>query len=340
MTNYLSSASLEVSSQAAGVVGYPLKEGTGSAAAVTTGEYTGPSGTIYVVEIDSVGPGKEIGQATFRWKRADSSSVWEEVNRPTSASVVSLDRGVKIKWMSGAGDDFALGDSWTIETPSPFGPAGLYDLNRDTAFRSGGLDDPTWIKADLGSARQAGACFILDHNFSASASLSLQANSADDWSDPLYERSLEYGEGAIGLFLNQTYRYWRLAVRDPANTQGYIEVGEWFLGTGLDSGLVLPGGPVMGLDGSELDWQPRQVFSGTFVAPGSIVLNNLLSWYEELLAADKRRKHPFIFCLDQDDPGSSAYLMRFQTQNLNHTQTGPDSYQVPLSLIEVEKSDV
>ena len=63
------------------MVGYPLKEGAGrgSAAAVTTGEYTGSSGTIYVVEIDSVGLGKEIGQATFRWKRADSSSVWEEV---------------------------------------------------------------------------------------------------------------------------------------------------------------------------------------------------------------------------------------------------------------------
>ncbi len=339
-TNYLSSAALEVSSQAAGVVGYPLKEGSGSAAAVTAGEYAGPAGTIYLVEIDSVASGKEIGRATFRWKRADSVGGWEEVNRFTSASVVSLDRGVKIKWMSGSGDDFALGDRWTIETPSPFGPAGLYDLNRDTVFRSGGLDDPTWIKADLGSARQAGACFILDHNFSASATLTLQANSADDWTAPPYEQSLSYGQDRIGLLLDQTYRYWRLVVQDPTNPAGLIEIGEWFLGDGLDSGLLLPGGPARGLDGSELDWLPRQVFSGTFVAPSSTVLSALMEWYEELLTADSRRMCPFLFCTDQENPGSNTYLMRFQGRNLNHGQTGPDSYPVQMSMIEVERTNV
>lgn len=339
-TNFLASATLSVSSLAEGVVGYPLKEGLGSAAAVSDGSYTGSAGALYRLEIDSVDAGKEIGQATFRWKRSDSASGWEESLQATSDSTLTLDRGVEVKWIAGSGDDFELGDAWTIETGTPFGPAGLTDLNRDTAFRSGGLDGPTWIKADLGSARQVLACFVMDHNFSSGATITLQANTADDWNSPAYEQSLTYNQAKIGLFLDQTYRYWRLAVEDGSNPDGYLEVGEFFLGQGLDSGLLLPGSQEIGLDGSDLDWTPRTVFSGVFVAPGSTVLENLMGWYARLLEADKRRERPFIFCLDRDDPGSNCYLMRFVNQNLNHVQIGPDSYRVQIGLIELERSDV
>ncbi len=339
-TNFISSASLSVSSKADGIVGYPLKEGLGSAAAATDGNYTGSAGNLYRVEIDSINSGKEIGQATFRWKRSDSVSGWEEVNRVTSDSTLTLDRGVRIKWTGGSGNDFELGDKWTLETSTPFGPAGLADLNRDTVFRSGGLDGPTWIRADLGSARRVRACFILDHNFSSGATLTLQANSTDDWVSPAYEQGLTYHEAKIGLFLDQTYRYWRLAAEDQSNPDGYLEVGELFLGDGLDSGLILPGGPELGLDGSDLNWIPRTVFSGVFVAPGSTVLENLMAWYGRLLEADKRRKQPFIFCLDQAAPSPNTYLMRFVNKKLNHVQIGPDSYRIQMSMEEVERSDV
>ena len=339
-TNFVASASLSVSSQAEGIVGYPLKEGLGAAAAVSDGSYTGSGGVLYRLEIDSVSAGKEIGQATFRWKRSDSASGWEESGRATSESVAVLDRGVKVRWIGGTGDDLELGDRWIIETNTPFGPAGLADLNRDTAFRSGGLDGPTWIRADLGSAKRVRACFIMDHNFTSEAALTLQANGTDEWTTPAYEQSLTHHEAKIGLFLDQTYRYWRLTAADASNPDGYLEIGEFFLGQGLDSGLLLPGSQEMGLDGSELNWTPRTSFSGVFVAPSLTVLEGLMDWYAGLLEADKRRLRPFIFCLDKDDPSPNSYLMRFVNQNLNHVQIGPGSYRIQIGLIELERSDV
>ncbi|MBW1713252.1 MAG: hypothetical protein JRJ59_08925, partial [Deltaproteobacteria bacterium] len=46
-TNLLTEAQLNASSTAAGVVGHPLKEGTGSAAAATDGPYSGSSNRSY-----------------------------------------------------------------------------------------------------------------------------------------------------------------------------------------------------------------------------------------------------------------------------------------------------
>ncbi len=339
-TNFIASATLEVSSKADGVVGYPLKEGSGSAALVSDGRYSGPAGTLYSVEIDSVTVGRGIGQATFRWKRTDSSSGWEATGRATKESIVTLDRGVKIKWVGGPGDDFKLGDRWTIETATPFGPAGLHDLNRDTVFRSGGLDGPNWIKADLGSAKRVRAVFVMDHNISPTATLTLQANSTDSWASPPYEQSLTHGKTRLGLFLDRTYRYWRLVIQDQTNPDGLIEIGEWFVGDGLVSGLVMPGGPDMGIDGSDLDWLPRQVFSGVFIAPDSSTLAGLWEWYDELLAADKRRERPFLFCADSIDPGPNTYLMKFVNQKLSHTQVGPDTYRIQVNMIELGKTNV
>lgn len=153
--NLLEDGQLEASSTASGVVGYPVKIGTsvgdpGAAAMLTQGGYTGPNTRTYTVEIDSIASGAEVGSATFRWKHSDSSG-WEATGVVTSASWLTLENGVQIKWTSGTGDDFASGDQWVIACSLDYGLASLTLLNRDRVFRSNALDSPNWIDADLGA---------------------------------------------------------------------------------------------------------------------------------------------------------------------------------------------
>lgn len=124
--NLAEAASLAISSVVAGRVSSVAPQKTGSAVLVAQGPYTGQEGRAYTVQIDSVSPGNEIGQATFRWRRDDSAS-WEASGQATSASLVSQDNGVQIRWNAGAGDDFALYDLWNFLAEQVHSPAALVD---------------------------------------------------------------------------------------------------------------------------------------------------------------------------------------------------------------------
>ncbi len=67
-SNFITDESmLAVSSLRTGIVTSALKEGTGSAILNTSGDYGGSTDLEYIVEIDSIAGGAEVGQATFRW---------------------------------------------------------------------------------------------------------------------------------------------------------------------------------------------------------------------------------------------------------------------------------
>jgi|GEM_PF-5482313 len=151
----LDATTLAASSVKGGSVGFPIKTGTGSAVAYTAGSYEGLFTVTYCVQIDDVSGGASVGEATFRWKRSDSTATWEAEGVATSDTYIELDRGVEIKWVAGEGDDFIVGDNWVIIAAASFGLANLSDLNRDSAWRSDGLDSPDYITADLGGAYEA-----------------------------------------------------------------------------------------------------------------------------------------------------------------------------------------
>jgi hypothetical protein len=339
-TNRLATATLEASSTAGGVVGYPLKEGSGAAVCATDGVYAGSRNRLYTVEIDAVADGTEVGQAKFRWKHSESASGWQATGLATSGSLLALDEGVKVKWLSGAGPDFALGDRWTFEATAPFGPGNLHDLDRDTVFRTAVLDNPAWLKADLGQAGRIRACLLLDHNFTAQATVTLQANTADSWTNPPYSQSLVVQAGLMALFLDQTYRYWRLTIADEANPAGYLSLSEWFLGDGLSPRLLAHRGWERGRDVSRLDCLPRETVSLELTAPDATQRDALLAWYDGLLSAGQRRLQPFFFCADTAAPAGATWLMGLAKPQLRHLQRGRDSYRLSLELIERERSNV
>lgn len=76
---------------------------------------------------------------------------------------------------------------------------------------------------------------IIQHNFSATASVKLQMNSADDWTTPPVDETLTWSSGIIAEFFTSTksYQYLRVLITDAANADGYIEIGRIMAGLHL-----------------------------------------------------------------------------------------------------------
>jgi hypothetical protein len=211
-----------------GQVGLAVKQGTGSATGLAGGIYIGGVDRQYRVQIDSIGGGAEVGQATFKWR--DGTVIgWNASGVLTSTSPVALNNGVTFKWSSGSGADFIVGDRWDFTVAQFYGYRQLVDRDRDTIFQSKTLASPEWIRRDLGSAKQVTACVIHDHNLTSGATIILKANSADVWGAPPYSLAIPWAVDKIVAYLNQTYRYWRLEITDAGNPGSHIAI-KWFLG--------------------------------------------------------------------------------------------------------------
>jgi len=91
------------------------------------------------------------------------------------------------------------------------------------------------IVCDIGSAQDVNTVAILGHNFTSSATLEIQANTANTWVTPGWSTALTCNEGVILKFLaaSQTYQYWRYTIEDSTQTDAYVEVGLLWLGTYL-----------------------------------------------------------------------------------------------------------
>ncbi len=129
---------ITVSSLRIGLVTTAKKEGTGSAVITTSGNYSGATDIEYIVEIDSIAGGAEVGQATFRW--SDGGSVWDASGVTTPAAATELNNGVKIAFTTGAGADFVVGDKWYFKGVNLFNAGKMIDRDRDHRYRSSSLD--------------------------------------------------------------------------------------------------------------------------------------------------------------------------------------------------------
>jgi len=129
---------ISVSSLRKGLVTAAKKEGTGSATLSLSGAFSGAQDLEYIVEIDSIAAGQEIGQATFRW--SDGQGSWNASGVATAALPTALNNGVYVAWTAGSGNDFEAGDKWYFKAINLFNAGKMIDLDRDHRFRSAGLD--------------------------------------------------------------------------------------------------------------------------------------------------------------------------------------------------------
>ena len=179
------------------------------------------------MQIDSVSAGAEVGSANFRWKRSDGT--WQASGLATSSSLTSLENGISVKWTSGTGDDFNLNDAWSFIARRNHGAEKLADRDPNSYWKSTGIIDES-ITMDLGSAQQVTAFCLGEHNLSSTATITLMANSADSWASPAWSQGITRTAKHLGIFLDQTYRYWRIRLQDAANADGYLRAAEVYLG--------------------------------------------------------------------------------------------------------------
>lgn len=140
----------------------------------------------------------------------------------------------------------------------------LYDLRPSKPFRFSGFGTysgaiPEWICVDLGAPVAPNFTGIFNHNLSLTASGDLLRLLACEGGCPGQSGVPCYWEGAVSgmpsgsylpaceidlsnrltdnfpnickRFACGSYQYWMLEVIDANNSDGYIEIGEWFLGT-------------------------------------------------------------------------------------------------------------
>jgi len=129
---------LAVSSLRSGIVTTAKKDGTGSAVITTSGSYSGSTDKEIIAEIDSIAGGAEVGQATFRW--SNGGGTWNATGVTTSSTNILLADGIYIKWVSGSGADFVVGDAWYFKGINLFNPGKMINYDRDSVYRSAALD--------------------------------------------------------------------------------------------------------------------------------------------------------------------------------------------------------
>ena len=87
------------------------------------------------------------------------------------------------------------------------------------------------INIDLGSAQEVKALILFDHNMTSAATITLKGV------DPvIFSESVTWASGKILHYLSvaTTKRYWQLQITDATNPDGYIEIGEIYLGSYME----------------------------------------------------------------------------------------------------------
>lgn len=118
-------------------------------------------------------------------------------------------------------------DSATITSSSEV--AGLPDDNVVDDFvakkwRTTG-DTGEWIKFDLGSEKDITMIALFGYNLTSGATVTLQANSEDNWTSAPYSKAITWNERALVKFIAEKYQWWRIYFEDAANPDTYIEIG-------------------------------------------------------------------------------------------------------------------
>ncbi|MFH1232107.1 MAG: hypothetical protein V1709_11505 [Planctomycetota bacterium] len=243
------STMVSVSSLRAGFVTAAYKEGAGSAILNTFGTYTGNEDLEYKVEIDDTAAGREVGQAKYKWQ--DSDSAWDASSVVTSSTRTdsTMTNGVQISFTSGAGDDFVKGDLWYFKGINLFNPGKAVDLDRNSRIRSTGTPATWTITIDMAAEKEVKAAVIFDHNFSASVIITLQGD-ADTLFAGGYTTTIPYNESKVIHYLvtASTYQYWQIRINDSANTNGYLECSEIFLGGYFEPSGNFKASPSMPID--------------------------------------------------------------------------------------------
>lgn len=348
--NKITAASqIAVSSSFYGVIGGIYAEQFGSANAVNGGLYSGDEDLGYVVEIDSVSAGNEIGQATMRWSD-DDGVTWSATGVTTSTDPYEISNGVTFQFTAGTGNDFELGDKWSFICKNNYGKQKLILLDRDFAYWSRSLDGPNTIIITFDKAENITALLMQDHNVTSAAVITLMGDDAAAWGSPAYSQVIPWNSEKIGYYLDQTYQYMCLQISDPTNPDGYIKIGNLYMGgyneplknfsynwEQITNSNEFSSISKKGSDKRSLKYL-QEGYSLTFNRVSDDDRDALVAMYREIKNVSAGTVSPLFFNIDSDDP-NDFYLMHMGPE-LQRTKNFLNQSTMSLDLTEVVKTNV
>ena len=353
-SNLITSESmLTVNSLKTGIVTTAKKEGSGSATMTPSGAFAGSADLEYLVEIQSIAAGAEVGLATFRWSD-NAGGGWSASNVPTSATNILLNNGVYVKWTAGSGADFVVGDKWYFKGVNLYNPGKMLDLERDHGYRSLALLAPNTVIIDLGSSQQVKALIIYDHNLTSAATITIDADAAATFNSgaggaPELTETVTWASGKILHYLAAatTKRYWRLSITDAANPDLYVEIGELYLGSYMELSRNFRQGfskPLSFIYDSNKTpygikkkrfYNRQRSFSYKFNALSTTDLALLEALLESISDKSAGTLNPFFF---NDDSAIVANNWLVELDGIPETHEVMSHYQTTLDMTEILKS--
>jgi len=108
-----------------------------------------------------------------------------------------------------------------------------------------------YLAVDIGSTIESKAVVLLDHNLVSAATVTAQwaATAVGSINAPTGTQALSGTTTRSAFISGTTYRYWAVIINNVASTDGFTEVGIWFVGSYLEP--VRQVRPTVGLDRKE-----------------------------------------------------------------------------------------
>ncbi len=225
-------AKLSVSSQAAGITTNGLMSGTGSASLLTGGSFSGIEELLYTILISNIIGGQAVGQAKYSWRESSlASGAWAAEDVTTHSDLQALNNDVMVAFEGGDAPHFSTAQQYTFRALPTFGAANMLTPDRGSLWRSDELQSPVTITYDCETSKIPTALVLYSHNLSDVATVTLKGvDDIADWATPDVQVSLTVAETIIEYLTVSACRYWRLEITDDTNSDGYIEIGYWYLG--------------------------------------------------------------------------------------------------------------
>lgn len=154
---------------------------------------------------------------------------------------------LKILWNTGTNTAVSFGPTIGFSTVADNSGALTYTGS------SIAIHTDEWVVFDTKTAQSIDSfCMFSDamrgYQFSSNAVITIQASATNVWTSPALSQvltpNMTYNVASYFWAAAQTYRYWRLLIVDPANTNLYVEVGKCVLSLGTqfsrvpDNGLI------------------------------------------------------------------------------------------------------
>jgi hypothetical protein len=329
---------IAVSSLALGVVTTALKAGAGSATITPSGDYTGTVDLEYVIEIDALGTGS-VGSSTFKWSD-DGGATWDATGVTTLTTDITLNNGVKVKWTTGYGDDFVIGDKWYLKGINLHNAGKMLDFDRDSRYRSLDATGAKTITITFASQKPT-ALILYDHNLPVGSTITLTGADGAKTVTWAADKILHYIAGA-----DSASTTWVLTIT-AAGAPAYIEIGELFLGTYLELTRNYTEGfreeitflqdsnrTSYGIERSRF-YAQQSVFGFDFSAMLKADVTNMKAVITSIASASTGIFKPLWINTDSAVMADN-WLVRISSLPVNHW-TG-DWYNMPLQLTEVVKS--